>query len=162
MAIKNLPKNSAVIFREYDLSHAKREEMAKEIVEICRQTYHRILIGKDPELAWALGADGAHFSDYDEFPAKIERQKNFMITLACHNFSSVLKSQNLSIDAIFLSPIFATKSHAGKPALGLEVLKKALATSKIPVFALGGVNKKNLESLQSLGVKGFGGIDIFL
>lgn len=162
MVIKNLPKNSAIIFREYDLNRVAREKMAREVFDICRKNNQRILIGKDYELAQTLGADGVHFSDRQEFPAQINRQQNFMITLACHNFSSVLKSQNLPVDAIFLSPIFPTKSHEGAPVLGLEILKKAMNTSKIPIFALGGVNEENLKILQSLGAQGFGGIDIFI
>ena len=166
MVIKKLPKNSAVIFREYDLESKEREILAREILAICRAKNHKFLIGKNLELARKLRADGVHFSDRDHLPLQIFNRQNwprkFIFSFACHNFLSVLKSQQLKADMIFVSPVFATKSHLGVEPLGLRELSKIIRLSKIPIFALGGVSEKNINSLQKLGIAGFGGIGFFM
>lgn len=167
--IKKLPKNSAVIFREYDLDDKNREKLAREILTICKEKNHKILIGKNLDLARKLHADGVHFSDNDILPSEVFLHKKnnlqigskFIFSFACHNFLSVVKSHRLPVDLIFISPIFATKSHEATPALGLQTLSKIVRFSKKPVFALGGINKKNLPIVKKLGAVGFGGIEIF-
>ncbi len=165
LAIKNLPKNSAVIFREYDLESKEREKLAREIIKACRAKNHKIIIGKDLALARKLRADGVHFSDRDKLPLQIFNRQNqpqkFIFSFACHNFLSVLKSRQLKADLVFISPIFTTKSHLNAEPLGLGRLSRIIRISKIPVFALGGVNEKNIHTLQKLGAQGFGGIEIF-
>ena len=140
--------------------------MAAEIFAICKEKNIKFLIGKNLELARKLRADGVHFSDNDKLPLQILNRKNlpkkFIFSFACHNFLSVLKCKKLKADMVFMSPIFATKSHESAKNIGLMHFSKMLLLSKIKIFALGGVNKQNLKSLQKLGVKGFGGIEIFL
>ncbi len=163
--IKNLPKNSAIIFREYDLEAPEREKLATEIMQICRKYGHKILIGKNLELARKLRADGVHFSDHDQLPLQILNRKNlpqkFILSVACHNFLSVLKLRKLKIDAIFISPIFLTKSHPNAQPLGLQRLSRIILKTKSSIYALGGVNSQNINSLQRLGASGFGGIELF-
>lgn len=161
-----MPKNSAVIFREYDLKDDERELLARQIMQVCRQKNHKIIIGKNLALATKLRADGVHFSDNDKLPlGALNRQnlpKKFIFSFACHNFLSVLKSQQLKADFIFISPIFVTKSHPNVAALGLMALSKIIRTNKTPIFALGGVNKTNINALKKLGTQGFGAIELFL
>lgn len=166
LAITKLPKNSAVIFREYDLESDEREILAREIIAICRKENHKILIGKNLALARKLRADGIHFSDRDKLPLQIQSHQNhpreFIFSFACHNFLSVIKSQSLKPNIIFISPIFKTKSHPNIAPIGLMQLSKITRHSKIPIFALGGVNKKNFYTLKKLGTQGFGAIENFI
>jgi len=166
LTIAKLPKNSAVIFREYDLKSDEREALAKEIIAICRAKNHKILIAKDLALARKLGADGTHFSDHDKLPLQIFNRQNyprkFIFSFACHNFLSVIKLQKLEADLIFVSPIFATKSHPNAAPIGLRQLSKIIRYSKIPIFALGGINKKNVYAIKKLGACGFGAIENFI
>lgn len=154
-----------MIFREYDLKSKEREILAREILAICRKENRKFIIGKNLELARKLKADGVHFSDKDHLPLQIFNRQNwprkFIFSFACHNFLSVLKSQQLKADMIFVSPVFATKSHPNVAPLGLRELSKIIRVSKISIFALGGVNEKNIRSLQKLGIAGFGAIGLF-
>lgn len=161
--VKNLPKNSAIIFREYDLNKAKRQELALEIFAICKNFGHKFLIGKDLELARAIKADGIHFSDLDFCHNYFFAQKNkkkFIISLACHSLKSLAIAQKSAADIIFLTPIFVTKSHKNTKILGLKNLEKACQISLKPVFALGGVNEKNIAKIARCGAFGFGAIEL--
>lgn len=169
--IKNLPKNCAIIIREYDLDAASREAFARKIIDLARPKNHKVLIGKNFSLAKKLKADGLHFSDFDKIPTQFLQKKlwpkNFIFSLAAHSLKSVLKLQKLAPDLLFISPIFATTSHANQKNLGLKNLAKiSFQTKNQPyfspnIYALGGVNFTNLKSLQKLPICGFGAIDFF-
>ena len=45
--IKNLPKNSIIIIREYDLDKEDREIFARKIAALARAQSLKILVGKD-------------------------------------------------------------------------------------------------------------------
>ncbi len=162
-----MPQNSAFIFREYDLNQQKRQELAEKIFAICQEKSCKFLIGKDLELARKIEADGVHFSDldfvdgFDNASVVAGFARKFTISLSCHSLQSVQKAQNSGADVIFLSPIFATKSHANAKTLDLENLAEACKSSTKPIFALGGISEKNLASIAKCGARGFGGIEIF-
>ncbi len=160
-----MPKNSAVIFREYDLILSEREKLAREIFAICKKYHHKFIVGKNLDLARKLRADGVHFSDNDKLPLQILNRKNFtkgfIFSFACHKLASVLKIKNLAVDVIFISPIFASKSHEGAKNLGIFNIRKIVKTTNKPIFALGGINKNNFKLLQKLGIQGFGAIEYF-
>ena len=169
--IKNLPKNSVVIIREYDLAPKEREIFAQKISNLARNRGLKILVGKDLILAQKIKADGVHFSDFDKIPTQFLQKKlwpkNFIFSLAAHDLKSVLRLQKLSSDLLFISPIFPTTSHVNTKNLGLKNLAKISFQTKnrsyfAPnIYALGGVNLENLKSLRKLPIQGFGAIDLF-
>ena len=170
--IKHLPKNSAIIIREYDLEEKDREIFAKKIVALARPLGLKILVGKDLSLAKKIKADGVHFSDFDKLPLQFFQQKNFpekfIFSFSCHNLKSALKAEKSGFDMIFISPIFPTTSHLNTKNMGLKNLAKiSLKTKSTPYcessfYALGGINSQNLSSIRKLNLAGFGAISLFL
>lgn len=174
--IKHLPKNSAIIIREYDLEEKDREIFAKKIAALARPLGLKILVGKDLSLAKKIKADGVHFSDFDKLPLQFISQKNFpekfprkfIFSFSCHNLKSALKAEKSGFDMIFISPIFPTTSHLNTKNIGLKNLAKiSLKTKSTPYcessfYALGGINSQNLSSIRKLNLAGFGAISLFL
>jgi thiamine monophosphate synthase len=171
--IRNLPKNSAIIIREYDLSKNAREDFAREIFTLAKKRSDlKVLIGKDLALAKKLKADGIHFSDFDKLPLQILNKKSFpkkfILSFSCHSEKSLLNIRKVNADMVFISPIFPTSSHNEAKTLGVRNLAKITTQNKnrtysrLPLFALGGLNKENLKLLQRLPLQGFGAIDYFL
>lgn len=169
--IAGLPKNSAVIIREYDLDKKARAIFAQKIVTLARPRGLKILVGKDFELARQIKADGVHFSDLDRLTPQLFKKKSFpqkfIFSLACHSLKSILSLAKLRADLVFISPIFPTTSHSDAKNFGLRNLAKIAVKTKKPsyvlppVFALGGVNFENIKSIRKLGISGFGGIELF-
>lgn len=131
------------------------------------------MIGKDIELAKKLSADGVHFSDFDNLPMQFLNKKsfpkNFMFSFSCHSEKSLRKASSLNLDMVFISPIFTTTSHNEAKTLGILNLAKIATQNKkqnyfrpLPLFALGGINQKNIPALKKLKLQGFGAIDYFL
>jgi len=173
--VKNLPKNSIIIIREYDLKKSLREEFAKKIISYVKNYKNKnlkILIGKDFSLVQKLNLDGVHFSDFDKLPAnflsKNSYKKNFIFSFSCHSLKSIL--QNLKLlkpDILLISPIFETTSHKDSKIIGTINLAKIVRNfqkfnfCKKKLYALGGINSTNIKKVRMSKVDSFGAIDYF-
>ncbi|MCE3255203.1 MAG: thiE1 [Rickettsiaceae bacterium] len=163
--VENLPKNSAVIIREYDLSEEKRLDFAQKIIAIARKNRRKnlkILVGKNYSLARKIKADGVHFSDQNQVQLPAKTNKKMIFSYSCHYPKSVSKAKKLDCDLVFYSPIFVTNSHPEAKPVGLPQLRKFIRQSQIPTYALGGIDEKNIRLLKDTGVAGIGGISIFV
>lgn len=163
--IKSMPDDkAAIIIREYDLSRLERMEFARKIIKIAKEKSLLVLIGKDLKMAQNLKADGVHFSDHDCYLTKYQKfktKKNFIFTCSIHSARSLKKAQNSLFDVVFYSPIFATKTHPNQKPAGVFSLAKIALKSKIPLYALGGINLDNLKQLKNCHISGIAGISIF-
>jgi thiamine-phosphate pyrophosphorylase len=90
-------------------------------------------------LAADAGAAGLHLPE-----ARIReaghwraRHPGWIITASVHAAAALAQAQDL--DALLLSPVFATTSHPGAGALGPVRAGRIAAASHIPVYALGGI-----------------------
>jgi thiamine-phosphate pyrophosphorylase len=131
-----LPRGSMVIVRARDA--ARREDLARAVLDIARQRALVVLVADDPALAIRLGADGLHLPEARARTAAHWRalQPRWLITVAAHGTGPV----PMGADAIILSNIFGTPSHPDRPGLGpFKAAAIARAIGK-PVYALGGID----------------------
>jgi thiamine-phosphate pyrophosphorylase len=149
-----LPRGAGVVVRHYD--HPQRVRFVRSIVQQGKALGLVMLVAGDIRLALAVGAHGVHL------PEHLVRQHRkpyagFIITAAAHN----AKAMNFAsfADAIFLSPIFATRSHPGALARGCLRAASMLHKKHRPIFALGGITPRNSHPLAALGFSGIGAID---
>ncbi|MEO8093090.1 MAG: thiamine phosphate synthase, partial [bacterium] len=54
-------------------------------------------------------------------------------------------------DQISVGPVLQTPTKPGRPATGLELLRYAAADATIPWFAIGGIDRFNIEEVVSAG-----------
>jgi thiamine-phosphate pyrophosphorylase len=160
-AVQNLPRNSAVIIREYDLNNSQRLDFALKISDIAKKKSLKVWVGKDWQLANKIKADGVHLSDMEGFRRFNNSKTNLLVSYACHSEKSVRKAQKYGCDLIFYSPIFSTKSHLEKKPIGSLKLRVLASNTATPIYALGGVGEKNIKILANSGIAGIGGISLF-
>jgi thiamine-phosphate pyrophosphorylase len=102
-----------------------------------------LLIADDPQLATETGAAGLHLPErrMREAPHWRARRPDWIITASAHSLRPLMHASPL--DAVFLSPVFATASH--RDARPLTPLRAAFiaAHAPVPVYALGGVTARN-------------------
>ena len=171
-----LPKKSAIIFREYDLNKKDREILAKNLFNKITKKNCRFIIAKDIDLALKIKADGVHYSDFDKnishfMLIRKSLPKNFIFSLAIHHEKSLNFLNKLQPDLIFFSPVFQTSTHPHQSPMGIIKLSRFLIKSKYfcckiknyqpKIYALGGINFNNLKNLRKLNLSGFGAIDLF-
>ncbi len=165
--ITNLPKNTTIIFREYDLSYQERLVLVNKIINITKKRKLNILIGKNVRLAKESGANGVHFSDNDASWFKyLNYKKNnprSILSCSCHDEKSLKKARKLSIDIQFISPIFQTTSHPNCKIIGIKKLSQIyLQNKQADIVALGGINHKNIKQLKLTKIKSIAGISTYL
>jgi thiamine-phosphate pyrophosphorylase len=139
-AARALPQGSMVVVRGRD---AKQRRMLAEQL----QGLATLLIADDPVLAAETGAAGLHLPEARMREAAHWRARypHWIITASAHSLRALMGAHML--DAVFLSPVFATTSH--KQARPLTPVRAAFiaAHSPIPVYALGGINSRNAALL---------------
>ncbi|MEZ5921798.1 MAG: thiamine phosphate synthase [Parvularculaceae bacterium] len=155
--IAALPAGAAVIYRDYEAPD--RAEMASNLLAKARARGVFFLIAGDAAIADELGADGVHW------PARLlsasPTRRRGLLTASCHNSDELGIARSMGADAVFLSPVFATKSHPHAVPLGAAAFKSLAAKGDLPVIALGGVDWRNTDELAGVNVAGFAAIGAF-
>lgn len=80
---------------------------------------------------------------------------------SCHDTLSVEQARNIGCDAMMLSPVHTTATHADARPLGWEQFIQLCLISEVPVFALGGLNPSDLKLAEQYGAYGVAGIRQF-
>ncbi|MDA8402407.1 MAG: thiamine phosphate synthase, partial [Deltaproteobacteria bacterium] len=68
-----------------------------------------------------------------------------------HSIEEAVKAEKDGADFITFSPVYKTKNQEFQQ--GADMLKRAIRSVKIPVFALGGINEENLFEIKKAGAE---------
>jgi thiamine-phosphate pyrophosphorylase len=149
-----LPAGSAVIVRHRN-SRA-RESLARALLQVCRRRRVLLIVAEDFHLARRIHADGVHVPERlaGRIPGLRTANKDWIITTSVHSLGARLQAERLSPDALLVSPLFDTASHAGKTSLGKTRLSAIVSGSRLPCLALGGIDASNVSLVSGLPVQG--------
>jgi thiamine-phosphate pyrophosphorylase len=139
-AARALPPGSVVVVRARDAT--KRQSLARQLSGLAT-----LLIADDPLLASRSGAAGLHLPQTRMREAAHWRARypHWIITSSAHSLRALMGAQYL--DAVFLSPVFATASHPSAQNLTPARAAFIAAHAPVPVYALGGVTPRNVGLL---------------
>lgn len=149
-----LPAGSALIVRHRN-SQA-REKLALVLLQVCRRRRVLLIVAEDFHLARRIHADGVHVPARlaGRIPGLRASNKDWIITTSVHSLGARLRSERLSPDAMLVSPLFETASHAGQSSLGTTRVAAIVSGSRLPCFALGGIEASNVSMVSALPVQG--------
>jgi len=145
-----------VQLREKKISTKDFYEKALKVKEICKNYGALFIINDRLDIAQAVEADGVHLGQSDmpiEEARKILKDK-FLIGATARNIEEAKRAELLGADYIGSGAIFGTSTKDNAKKLEMEELKKIVASVKIPVFAIGGININNVGSLKNIGLQG--------
>ncbi len=142
-----------VQLREKDLSGAALRELALRVVEMAHGCGARVLINGDAALAQEVGADGVHLTS-TQLAELGERPTLAWCGASCHNAEELCRAEALGCDFALLSPVLPTRSHPGAQNLGWDNFKAIVAASSIPVYALGGLSRDDMQTAWTHGAHG--------
>jgi thiamine-phosphate pyrophosphorylase len=136
-------------YREKSISTKEMILEAVKIKEICGNEAI-FLVNDRVDVALAVDADGVHIGQ-DDMPIETAREllgPDKIIGLSVHNVEEALDAEKMSADYVGLGPIFntSTKKDAGN-GIGPESIHPVKDAVRIPVVAIGGINKQNSESV---------------
>ena len=145
-----------VQLREKNISTKNFYEKALKVKEICKNYGALFIINDRLDIAQVVGADGVHLGQSDmpiEKAREILKDK-FLIGATARNVEEAKRAELLGADYIGSGAIFGTSTKDNAKKLEIGELKKIVASVKIPVFAIGGINIDNVSSLKNIGLQG--------
>lgn len=147
-----------VQLREKETPEEKIVELGKRLLMITRKYGVPLIINDSPELAKIIGADGVHLGKEDTSVIRAREivGKDAIIGVSCYgDIERGIYAEKDGADyAAFGTPFFTPTKPDRKPT-PFEVLREAKRKiTKIPVFAIGGINKENAPSVLETGVNG--------
>ncbi len=153
-AIDRLPESAGVVFRHYATPDEQRAALAGRVADICKARGLTLAIARDITLATSLEAVLVHNPVGD--PGGLQTSR------AAHSAEEARLAVEAGAALIFLSPLFATRSHPDRKPLSRNIARQIAAACPAPVIALGGMNRARFEELRPDGFHGWAGIDAWL
>jgi len=152
-AIDRLPIGSGIIVRHYRLSPGDRLELGTEIARRADKRHLMLGVAGSRRLAKQLGASLVHNPDE---PGELA------CSMAVHDEAEALAARKAGAVLAFVAPVYATRSHPGRPHLGAERAAELAAIAACPAIALGGMDEERFAALSERGFYGYAGIDCWL
>jgi len=138
-----------VQYREKNKSKNEMINEAKRLKKIC-EGKATFLINDYIDIALACNADGIHIGqdDVSYETARTLLGKDRIIGLTVHSLEEAIDAEKLGVDYIGLAPIFktGTKEDARDP-IGVDIIKTVRKNVNLPIVAVGGINKNNVNEI---------------
>ncbi len=132
-------------------------EEAIKIKNLCKKYNALFIVNDRVDIALASNADGIHLGQ-DDLDLKTARKllgNSKIIGISANNAIDISNSIKDGCDYIGIGPVFKTSTKKDKEPIGLEKIKDLAKDIKIPWFAIGGINKKNISYLKNNGFSKF-------
>ena len=140
-----------VILREKDLTEEEYTALAKEVQKACGE---KLIIHTHENVAKLLGIKKIHMPMAALENMRIDRAYFDEIGASCHSVKEAEKAQRMGCTYITAGHIFATDCKKGLPPRGTGFLKEVCAAVHIPVYAIGGIDKENIQLVKEAGAVG--------
>lgn len=125
-----------------------REAFVRNAVRLAHRHGARVLVSGGP----ALG-DGVHFTAA-QLMALTVRPAPGLAAASCHDQAELARAMALQLDFAVLGPVKATASHPAARPLGWEEFARIARGASIPIYAIGGMTRRDLESAWRAGAHG--------
>lgn len=165
-AIAALPRGVGVILRLQ--GQAGDAGLARAVATLCRAQRRVLLVAGDPGLACRVRAQGVHWPDRRQRSVRQPAQRGLrrrglrrrgIATQATHDVPGLVRAARTGADAVLLSPVFPTRSHPGGPTLGPPRFRLLARKTRLPVYALGGIDAGRARALPLRCLAGLAAID---
>jgi len=139
--------------REKSMPRERRAALVERVVAAAAPYRARVLVNGDAALARDSGAHGVHLTAR-QLAQVTTRPDLEWVAASCHGADGLRQAEALGADFAVLGPVAATPTHPGAPTLGWSGFEASARGAAIPVFALGGVRRGDLERAWSCGAHG--------
>ncbi len=142
-ALRRLPRGSGVVVRHFELEGGERAALLDRLRAEARRRGGLALLATPPQAdgRWMALGEG-------------------LLAIAAHDRRDLVAAWREAADLVFVSPVFATRSHPGARPLG-PVRLGLMLDGRLPAYALGGMNARRFKRLNGLGLHGWAAIDAF-
>lgn len=155
---------SLVQLREKSISTNEFYNLAQTVKQITDHYNVPLIINDRLDIALAINATGVHLGQND-LPPLIARKllnPNQVLGVSATNLTEALKAEQAGADYLGIGAIFPTETKKDADYLTLDELAKIKQRVKIPVVAIGGINRVNIQLVKARGVDGIAVVSAIL
>jgi 8-oxo-dGTP diphosphatase len=140
-------------FREPELADDSVGRLFREVHARVRNAGATMLVNSRHERRWWDQADGVHLTAAD-LARLAARPKLTWVAASVHSANELRRCADLGLDFAVAGPVQPTLSHPGQPALGWAAFAELVAAAALPVYAIGGMEPRDLQSAMQSGAHG--------
>ena len=145
-----------VQLREKNLDRETFLKEAKELKELCAKYQVPFVLDDDVELALEVGADGVHVgqSDMEAGDVRAKLGKDKIVGVSAQTVEQALLAQERGADYLGVGAVFPTSFKDDAVEVDHKTVKAICNAVDIPVIAIGGITKDNVQELAGCGLCG--------
>ena len=125
------------------------------VTSMARQYGAKVLVNGGPAV------DGIHFSA-EQLMSMRSRPKSgpqngperTLMAASCHTVDELGHAMAIGLDFVVLGPVKPTRSHPGANVLGWDNFRRVADGASIPVYAIGGLRRSDLDDARRAGAHG--------
>jgi thiamine-phosphate pyrophosphorylase len=136
-----------VQIRDRTLADGALLRALEEAREVTRRLGVPLVVNDRPDLAVLAEADAVHVGQ-DDLPVDSVRRLGLPVGLSTH---APAELDAADADYVGVGPVHGTPTKEGRPAVGLELVRYAAAHARQPWFAIGGIDRTNVEPVVAAG-----------
>jgi thiamine-phosphate pyrophosphorylase len=148
-----------VQLRDKQLADEELTAVANAARALCARLGALLVVNDRPLVARESGADGVHVGQQDMPVAEVRELvgPDMLIGLSTHAESEIDAAAASApdgtplVDYIGVGPVHETPTKAGRPAVGVELVRYAAAHASVPFFAIGGLSAANIGDAVAAG-----------
>ena len=142
--------------REKNMEETAFIEEAREIKKLCEPYRVPLIINDNVEVALKSGADGVHVGIDDAPVAQIRAMaaNNFIIGATAKTVEQAKAAEAAGADYLGSGALFPSPTKQTAIRITKEELKAICASVSIPVVAIGGIARENIDELKGGGMSG--------
>ena len=143
---------SVIQLRDKTLDHGKLLPIARDLKGLCSNKNVLYIINDYIDIALAVQADGIHLGQTD-LPVTIARKMvpiDMIIGCSTDTVTQAKRAVANGADYVAVGAIFPTPSKDTE-IIGLKALSKIKQAVRVPVVAIGGINKTNIAEVKLAG-----------
>ena len=121
---------------------------------LCEDHGALLWLNDRPDLALHVGADGVHLGQGDMPVAKARALvgDELLIGLSTHSPAQLEAGIEAGADQLSVGPVWETPTKPGRPAAGLDYVRRAAARRPpVPWFAIGGIDSRTIGEVVAAG-----------
>ncbi|NMG31667.1 Nudix family hydrolase [Aromatoleum evansii] len=130
---------------------------AAAVVKRARPRGALVVVNGNAELAAEVGADGVHLSAA-QLAGLEARPVLEWVGASCHTRAELERAAGFGLDYAVLGAVLPTATHPGQPTLGWERFAELVGGLPMPVLALGGLRRADMERARAAGAHGIAAI----
>jgi 8-oxo-dGTP diphosphatase len=139
--------------REKSLSEDALARLAGQLLALAQPAGARILLNGDAVVARRLGCAGVHWTSARLLTAQ-ERPDGMLCAASCHDSDELARAIELGVDFVVVGPVLPTPSHPAAHPLGWMRFEALARAMPMPVYALGGLVRADLDRAMQHGAHG--------